>query len=140
MIKKRILFCIPIIIIFIFTLFFSSKYHSQIDVISSRIDSSNNAYWLDIDIIANQPYISDYEDFAYTVIQHCQKNDFHSVLFSYDINGYPTTLSGTVYLNKDAYFSAQPCFTFVYKSSNDLYTILDSCSNFKLTLKQFSSH
>ena len=139
--KKYLLFSIPIIILLIFALFFQKQTSAEMDVVNSRISTSNNYCSLNINVIANQSYINDndYEQLAYNIIEHCKKNDFHSVRFSYDLKGYPHVLSGTVYLDERTYRNAQPCFSFTYQSTNNAHTILDNSNDFKLTLTTDSS-
>lgn len=137
--KKYLLFGIPIIILLLFTLFFQKQTSAEMDVVNSQISTSINYCSLNINVIANQIYINDYEQLAYDIIEHCKKNDFHSVRFSYDIKGYPHVLSGTVCLNERTYRNAQPCFSFTYQSANNAHTILDNSNNFELTLTTNSS-
>lgn len=71
--------------------------HSGIpDVVSSM--SSNNRQYLKV--VANSDRIDDKETFAREVVQMCRENSFHSIRFSTDINGYPTGVDITVYLNR----------------------------------------
>lgn len=71
--------------------------HSGIpDAVSSM--SSNNRQYLKV--VANSDRIEDKEAFAREVVQMCRENSFHSIMFSTDINGYPSGLSITVYLNQ----------------------------------------
>lgn len=71
--------------------------HSGIpDAVSSM--SSNN--WQYIKVVANSDRIDDKETFAREVVQMCRENSFHSIRFSTDINGYPTGVDITVYLNR----------------------------------------
>lgn len=73
--------------------------HSGVpDVVSSM--SMNNDHYLKV--AANSGKIDDKEEFARRVIHMCQDNSFHSVRFSTDINGYPSKLDITVYLNRKA--------------------------------------
>lgn len=132
--KKYLLYCIPIVISFFFTILFYNQNSTKVDIVNSRISTSSNYNSLDINIIANQSHISNYEKFTYDIIQHCKKNDFQNVHFSYDIKGYPNTLSGTVYLNEKNYYDSKPCFSFIYQSTDNSHTILDDSSHFKLTI------
>ncbi|MCI8667319.1 MAG: hypothetical protein HFG82_11770 [Dorea sp.] len=81
--------------------------HSGIpDAVSSM--SSNNRQYLKV--VANSDRIDDKEAFARKVIQMCRENSFHTIRFSTDINGYPSGLSITVYLNrKDLEKGRQVC-------------------------------
>ena len=66
------------------------------DAVSSV--SSNN--WQYLKVVANSSRIDDKEAFARKVIQMCRENSFHSIRFSTDINGYPSGVDITVYLNR----------------------------------------
>lgn len=73
--------------------------HSGVpDVVSSM--SMNNDHYLKV--VANSAKVDDKEEFARKVIHMCQDNSFRSVRFSTDINGYPSELDITVYLNRKA--------------------------------------
>lgn len=79
--------------------------HSGIpDVVSSM--SMNNDYYLRI--VANSSRIDDKEEFARKIIHMCQDNSFHSIRFSTDINGYPSELNMTVYLNRKKLEKGKP--------------------------------
>lgn len=51
-------------------------------------------------ILANQDEIDDKEAYAKMLIEKVQKNDFHTIMFSYDMSGYPTSLHMSVYLSE----------------------------------------
>lgn len=71
--------------------------HSGVpDVISSM--SSNKSYHLTV--VANSSKVEDKEALARELVQMCRENSFHSIRFSTDINGYPSELKITVYLNQ----------------------------------------
>ncbi len=71
--------------------------HSGVpDVVSSF--SMNNDHHLNV--AANSSRIEDKEEFAREIIHMCQDNSFHSIRFSTDVNGYPSELDITVYLNR----------------------------------------
>ena len=71
--------------------------HSGVtDVVSSF--SMNNDHHLNV--VANSSRIEDKEEFAREIIHMCQDNSFHSIRFSTDVNGYPSELDITVYLNR----------------------------------------
>ena len=52
-------------------------------------------------IIANQDEIEDKEEYARMLIEKVQKNEFETIMFSYDMTGFPTGLQMTVYLSED---------------------------------------
>jgi hypothetical protein len=71
--------------------------HSGIPDVVSSVSSDG---WQDLKVVANSDRIEDKEAFAREVVQMCRENSFHSIMFSTDINGYPSGLSITVYLNQ----------------------------------------
>ena len=71
--------------------------HSGIPDAVSSFSMSNDHH---LKVVANSSRIEDKEAFAREVIHMCQDNSFHSIRFSTDINGYPTELDITVYLNR----------------------------------------
>ncbi len=71
--------------------------HSGIpDAVSSV--SINNGHHLKV--AANSSQIEDREELARRIIHMCQDNSFHSIRFSTDVNGYPSELHISVYLNR----------------------------------------
>lgn len=70
--------------------------HSGIPDVVSSISMNNDHY---LKVVANSGRIYNKEEFARQIIHMCQNNSFHSIRFSTDINGYPTGLDITVYLN-----------------------------------------
>ena len=55
----------------------------------------------DLIIIANKNRIKDKEIFAKQIIEMIRSNDFRSVMFSYDMNGYPVGVEMEVYLTEN---------------------------------------
>lgn len=81
--------------------------HSGIPDAASSVSSDG---WQYLNVVANSDRIDDKEAFARKVIQMCRENSFHSIRFSTDINGYPSGLCITVYLNrKDLENGRQVC-------------------------------
>lgn len=60
--------------------------------------SINNRHCLVM--IVNESRIDNKERFAREAIHMCQENSFHSIRFSTDVNGYPSSLDITVYLKR----------------------------------------
>ena len=107
--------------------------HSGIpDVVSSI--SMNNEHHLKV--VANSGRIDNKEEFARQVIHMCQNNSFHSVRFSTDINGYPTGLDITVYLNRREMEKGEPVCKIEF-STDDFtgeYDIKNDAEKFHLYL------
>lgn len=107
--------------------------HSGIpDVVSSI--SRNRCYQLIV--VANSNRIDDLEVFAREVVEMCQQNAFHSMKFSTDIQGYPSSLDITVYLNRKSMESNQPvcAIEFRTKEHEEDYDIKNDAEQFQLYL------
>ena len=68
--------------------------------IPDAVSSVSSNIWQYLKVVANSSRIDDKEAFARKVIQMCRENSFHSIRFSTDINGYPSGVDITVYLNR----------------------------------------
>jgi len=107
--------------------------HSGVpDVVSSM--SMNNDHYLKV--VANSTRIDDKEAFAREIIHMCQDNSFHSIRFSTDINGYPSKLDITVYLNrKDVEKGKAACdIEFSTEDFKEGYDIKNDADKFRLYL------
>jgi len=59
------------------------------------------------------------EGLARKIIRMCQDNSFHSIRFSTDINGYPSELHISVYLNrKEAEGGGEPVFKIEFSTDD----------------------
>lgn len=107
--------------------------HSGIpDAVSSM--SVNNDHHLKV--VANSSQIEDKERMAREIIHMCQDNSFHSIRFSTDINGYPSELHISVYLNRKEVERGEPVFEIEF-STEDFsgeYDIKNDADKFQLYL------
>lgn len=71
--------------------------HSGIPDAVSSVSVNNDHH---LKVVANSSQIEDKEGLAREIIHMCQDNSFHSIRFSTDINGYPSELHISVYLNR----------------------------------------
>jgi len=79
--------------------------HSGVpDVVSSM--SSNHSQHLAV--IVNSSKVEDKKTLARELVRMCRENSFHSIKFSTDINGYPSELKITVYLNRKSIRESEP--------------------------------
>lgn len=109
------------------------------DAISSHsMTFGDDAHILDINVIANAK-ITDYESCAKEVIQHCIANDFHTILFSYDYNGYPSELNATIYETETDFDNGNYLFKMSYAQDNNTldYNIADHPEHFSLTIEPY---
>lgn len=107
--------------------------HSGIpDAVSSM--SLNNDHHLKV--VANSSRIEDKEGLARKIIHMCQDNSFHSIRFSTDINGYPSELHISVYLNRKEVEGGEPVFEIEFSTDdfNGEYDIKNDADKFRLYL------
>lgn len=91
------------------------EYSGIPDVVNSI--TSNNDYYLTI--VANSEKIEDKEEFSRTIVHMCMDNSFHSVKFSTDIRGYPSSLDIDVYLSrKEVEKRKEPVCRIEFKTDN----------------------
>lgn len=102
------------------------------DVVSSKI-MGNDHYLV---VVANCSRIEDKEEFAREIIRMCQENSFHSLRFSTDMNGYPSGLEITVYLNRKNVEEGKPVCKIKFLANDDRgdYDIKNDEDRFRLYL------
>ena len=103
------------------------------DCINSYV--SNGDY--DLIIIANQKEITNKEAFAEQVVEKVRKNDFKTILFSYDLGGYPTSLDMTVYLNEAELEKSNAVMEISLKQEDwkDGYNIVENLDKFEMEIR-----
>lgn len=137
--KKQLLCILSIVIVMEIITYGTKKYeqwreeHSGIPDITSCISVNNDHY---LTVIANIDIIEDKEKFAREVIRMCQKNSFRSIRFSPDIDGYPSELSITVYLNRKDIEKKEPVckIEFMTDDYNEDYDIKNDTDKFQIYL------
>lgn len=103
------------------------------DVVNSVISGTDQH----LTVVANSDRIEDEEEFARTVVHMCIDNSFHSVRFSTDIRGYPSSLDIDVFLNcEDVEERKEPIYKVKFKtdSFNEDYDIKNHTEKFHLYL------
>lgn len=109
------------------------------EIFNTRPETSKNAYFEDVTLIANKLYIYDKYEFAESVIQKCIDNSWKEVRFSYDIAGYPNELCIDVYMNDYAFEHRQNVsFRITYCQDsrfNYKYNIKDNPEKFTITIE-----
>ena len=115
--KKQIL-----IIVYVFALFLTFATvigrsnaggdEGEIDVVWSRNTTYQEGSETNMAVVLNNPdYSEDYDETAKIIVRKFLCNDFPSVLFSFDINGYPNEITIEVYENQKEYESNSMLFT-----------------------------
>lgn len=96
--------------------------------------SINNDHHLKV--VANSSQIEDKEGMAREIIHMCQDNSFHSIRFSTDINGYPSELHISVYLNRKEVEGGEPVFEIEFSTEgfSGEYDIKNDADKFQLYL------
>lgn len=84
-----------------FMIYGCSKEYTEMDVISSHNTAIDKWYKLDIDVIVDKDNASDKDACSKEIIQHILDNDFHSIHFSFDKNGYPNEVTVDVFTSKE---------------------------------------
>lgn len=128
------------LILFVIVMMFNSckkeerQYTSDYDVIQSRHSTSANDYSMDIDVVVLKENIGDYQKCAYEIIEHCIENDFYTIMFSYDIKGYPNRITATVYYPDEE--AAR--FRMTYESEDKSHNIKDNAEDYKMSIKIYN--
>lgn len=86
----------------------------EMDVLSSHNSTSGNWYELSINVIADKDTISDKDACSHEIIQHVLDNDFHSIRFSYDLNGYPNEIAVDVFTSEKDFQRGKTAYSFDY--------------------------
>lgn len=84
----------------------------EIDVIWSRNTTYQEGAETHMAVVLNNPdYSEDYDETAKIIVRKFLCNNFPSVLFSFDINGYPNEIAIDVYESQKDYESNSMIFT-----------------------------
>ena len=136
---RKNLICILLLILILSLSGCSKVSTKEMDVFSSTIEKNASETTLTITVILNRQISSqEYEDYARSIIDHCIKNNFKSVKFSYDLSGYPSSLDATIYATENDIKKNNICYTFRYhpadKNSSSKYTINDNSDKYLLEI------
>ena len=102
------------------------NFSCEMDAVSSYTHASENCYEESLIVVANEKEIPDYEEFAWEVVDHYLNNDFESIRFSFDEQGYPYRLKATIYLHRDDIETGASIFEMIYQSETYDYNIKDN--------------
>lgn len=84
----------------------------KIDVVWSRNTTYQEGSETNMAVVLNNPdYSEDYDETAKIIVRKFLRNDFPSVLFSFDINGYPNEIAIEVYESQKDYENNSMLFT-----------------------------
>jgi len=113
-----------------------SKYVNGVpDCVSSF--ESNGDYQLMI--LAHQEEIVDKEAFSLKLIEMVRNNEFKTIMFSYDVNGYPVGVQMNVYLTEEDWKNKEiePCMRVYFRQENIVsgYNIVEHYDEFQLNVE-----
>ena len=90
-------------------------------------------------IIVNEKEINDKEVLALELIEMVRNNEFKTIMFSYDVNGYPVGLQMDVYLTeedwKDKEVDSYMKVSFKQENIVDGYNIVEHYNKFQLNIE-----
>lgn len=133
---KKKYFIVAGVCLFLLALCWWLEFGREIDVYNSNSISSEERLEEHVTFTVNRLYVADKEECAREIINKCRKNDFQSVLFSYDMQK-PTALYGTVYRFSWGIKWQKPLFTFRYTQEDDtlgIYNFIDNPEKFVLEI------
>lgn len=119
-----------------FMIYGCSKEYTEMDVISSHNTTADKWYKLDIDIIVDKDSVSDKDACSKEIIQHILDNDFRSIHFSFDKNGYPNEVIVNVFTSKENIQKSKKSYSFEYITEFNMENP-DIQNNVKDNLEEF---
>lgn len=110
---KRRIVSIGIVCIIILLLCGYLQFGRKMEVYNSTSFTAANYCEEHLSVVTNRLIVPDKRKVAEEIIEHCRKNDFKNVIFSYDM-AYPNKLEVSVYLSKWNARKGKEVFSFVY--------------------------
>lgn len=113
------------------------KIKKDVEIVNNHISSAENGYEEYISVVANKIWIFDKEQMAEDLVERCIENNFHEIMFSYDLRGYPNGLHITVYTNEITYKLGNVAFEADYRQIEGEiyeYNIKDNPEKFELKI------
>lgn len=90
-----------------------------------------------LNVVVNRLIVPDERKVAEEIIEHCRKNDFNNVIFSYDV-AYPNKMKVSVYLSKWNARNGKAVFSFVYDTERgeiEEYNFIENPEKFVVEIK-----
>jgi len=108
----------------------------ELSGIADCVNSFNSNEYYYLSIIANQEEIDNKEEYALQLIEKVKNNDFKTIMFSYDVGGYPIGLEMNVYLTEEDKKNGDlfMCVRFTQENSVNGYNIVDDYDKFTLEI------
>lgn len=91
-----------------------------------------------LNVVVNRLIVPDKRKVAEEIIEHCRKNDFRNIFFSYDVV-YPNKLKISVYLSKKDVRGGKEVFGFVYDTEQGEigeYNFIENPEKFGVKIKE----
>ena len=136
-IKKEFIDMNKILITVICSLLLLTACSNEPSGIADCVNSYHSNADYHLTIIANRYEIDNKEEYALQLLEQVKNNDFQSIMFSYDLTGYPTGLEMDVYLtekdkeNHDLFMN----ISFQQENLVDGYNIVDNYNKFTLEIR-----
>lgn len=135
--KKRSIIMVTLIGLFILVVYLQCG--RDVKVSTSYVSGSETGCSESITVIANKLHIFDQEKLARQLIQRFIDNSFRDIRFSYDMNGYPSELCISVYLNNRAWKSREKEFEVLYQHESPnlfQYNMKENPEKFQMEILQ----
>lgn len=135
---KRRIVSIGIVCITILLLCYYLQFGREMEVYNSTSFTSGNYCEEHLNVVVNRLIVPDKRKVAEEIIEHCRKNDFKNIFFSYDV-AYPNKLEVSVYLSKKDVRGGKEVFLFIYDTERGEvgeYNFIEDPEKFKVEIKE----
>lgn len=135
--KRRIL-SVGIVCIIISLLCCYLQFGREMEVYNSTSFTAENYCEEHLNVVVNRLIVPDKRKVAEEIIEHCRKNDFRNIFFSYDVV-YPNKLKISVYLSKKDVRGGKEVFGFVYDTEQGEigeYNFIENPEKFGVKIKE----
>lgn len=113
------------------------QFGREMEVYNSTSFTVANYYEEHLNVVVNSLMVLDKRKVAEEIIEHCRKNDFRNIFFTYDV-AYPNKLEVSVYLSEWNTRRGKAVFLFVYDTEQGEigeYNFIENPEKFMLKMK-----
>lgn len=135
---KRRIVSIGIVCITILLLCCYLQFGREMEVYNSISFAAENYCEEHLNVVINRLIVWDKRKVAEEIIEHCQKNDFKNILFSYDVAN-TNKLEVSVYLSEENARKGKEIFLFVYDTEQGEigeYNFIENTEKFALDVRK----
>lgn len=135
---KRRVISVGIVCIIIILLCCYLQFGREMEVYNSSSFTAENYCEEHLNVGVNRLIVPDKQKVAEEIIEHCRKNDFKNIIFSYDVI-YPNKLEVGVYLSKWNARKGKEVFSFVYITKEGEvgeYNYVENPEKFRVEIKK----